>query len=206
MTVGLNAAQARAKSSQDMIIFEECNTIMKEIITASATGNFDILVSDLTTMTTSTPSVQKIGTINNPVVNNLDTLIINGQSVTLGVVANTLDGIIADINNANLPGIVATKDNNFLVLNIDVHANSVWSYEIGAGTANSSLGFIQGVYSIPTNPESVQYFQSWQGALNDRAKIQQMNSVIKYFQNLGYKIERITNTTTGQTFKWHIYW
>ena len=206
MTVGLNAAQARAKSSQDMIIFEECNTIMKEIITASATGNFDILVSDLTTMTTSTPSVQKIGTINNPVVNNLDTLIINGQSVTLGVVANTLDGIIADINNANLPGIVATKDNNFLVLNIDVHANSVWSCEIGAGTANSSLGFIQGVYSIPTNPESVQYFQSWQGALNDRAKIQQMNSVIKYFQNLGYKIERITNTTTGQTFKWHIYW
>lgn len=206
MTVGLNAAQARAKSSQDMIIFEECNTIMKEIITASATGNFDILVSDLTTMTTSTPSVQKIGTINNPVVNNLDTLIINGQSVTLGVVANTLDGIIADINNANLPGIVATKDNNFLVLNIDVHANSVWSYEIGAGTANSSLGFIQGVYSIPTNPESVQYFQSWQGALNDRAKIQQMNSVIKYFQNLGYKIERITNSTTGQTFKWHIYW
>ena len=206
MTVGLNAAQARAKSSQDMIIFEECNTIMKEIITASATGNFDILVSDLTTMTTSTPSVQKIGTINNPVVNNLDTLIINGQSVTLGVVANTLDGIIADINNANLPGIVATKDNNFLVLNIDVHANSVWSYEIGAGTANSSLGFIQGVYSIPTNPESVQYFQSWQGALNDRAKIQQMNEVIKYFQNLGYKIERITNTTTGQTFKWHIYW
>ena len=206
MTVGLNAAQARAKSSQDMIIFEECNTIMKQVITASASGNFDIYVSDLTTMTTSTPSVQKIGTINNPVVNNLDTLIINGQSVTLGVVANTLDGIIADINNANLPGIVATKDNNFLVLNIDVHANSVWSYEIGAGTANSSLGFIQGVYSIPTNPESVQYFQSWQGALNDRAKIQQMNSVIKYFQNLGYKIERITNTTTGQTFKWHIYW
>lgn len=206
MTVGLNAAQARAKSSQDMIIFEECNTIMKQVITASASGNFDIYVSDLTTMTTSTPSVQKIGTINNPVVNNLDTLIINGQSVTLGVVANTLDGIIADINNANLPGIVATKDNNFLVLNIDVHANSVWSYEIGAGTANSSLGFIQGVYSIPTNPESVQYFQSWQGALNDRAKIQQMNSVIKYFQNLGYKIERITNSTTGQTFKWHIYW
>jgi hypothetical protein len=206
MTVGLNAAQARAKSSQDMIIFEECNTIMKQVITASATGNFDILVSDLTTMTTSTPSVQKIGTINNPVVNNLDTLIINGQSVTLGVVANTLDGIIADINNANLPGIVATKDNNFLVLNIDVHANSVWSYEIGAGTANASLGFIQGVYSIPADPESVQYFQSWQGALQDRAKIQQMNSVIQYFQNLGYKIERIANSTTGQTFKWHIYW
>ncbi len=206
MTVGLNAAQARAKSSQDMIIFEECHEIMKQIISASGHGNFDILVSDLTTMTTSTPSVQKIGTINNPVVNNNDTFIINGQSVTLGVVANTLDGIIADINNANLPGIVATKDNNFLVLNIDVHANSVWSYEIGAGTANASLGFIQGVYSIPTNPDSVQYFQSWQGALNDRAKIQQMNEVIKYFQNLGYKIERITNTTTGQTFKWHIYW
>jgi hypothetical protein len=33
-----------------------------------------------------------------------------------------------------------------------------------------------------------------------------MDQVSKYFVNMGYKIERITNTDTSKTFKWHIYW
>jgi hypothetical protein len=33
-----------------------------------------------------------------------------------------------------------------------------------------------------------------------------MNTVVQYFTDLGYQIERRTNTTTGYTFKWIVYW
>ena len=38
----------------------------------------------------------------------------------------------------------------------------------------------------------------------DRVKTDQMNQVIKYFQNLGYTIERLKNTTTNKNLKWVI--
>ena len=63
MSVGLNAAQARSKASQDMIVFNETQEIMKSIITESSLGNFESYVDDATTMTEATPTVQKIGTI-----------------------------------------------------------------------------------------------------------------------------------------------
>ena len=49
MSVGLNAAQARAKASQDMIVFNETQEIMKSIISESALGNFEAYVDDGTT-------------------------------------------------------------------------------------------------------------------------------------------------------------
>ena len=69
MSVGLNAAQARSKASQDMIVFKETQTIMEKVIEQSGLGKFEALVEDGTTMTISTPSVQKIGTVNNPRLN-----------------------------------------------------------------------------------------------------------------------------------------
>ena len=92
-----------------------------------------------------------------------------------------------------------------MVLSISEPQGSTWSYEIGAGTANTALGFVAGVYSI-ANPSSVDYFNIWQGTATDRGLTNQMEQVIKYFQNLGYKIERLTNTNTSKTFKWYVYW
>jgi len=60
--------------------------------------------------------------------------------------------------------------------------------------------------STPTTSDSEDYFSAWQGTLQDRALISQMENVMRHFVNLGYKIERVTNTTTSTTFKWHIYW
>jgi hypothetical protein len=50
------------------------------------------------------------------------------------------------------------------------------------------------------------YFNTWQGSIDDRAKFIQMNKVINYFTDLGYSIERRTNSLTGDTFNWHISW
>jgi len=205
MSVGLNAAQARSKASQDMIVFKETQTIMEKVIEQSGLGKFEALVEDGTTMTVSTPSVQKIGTVNNPTVNVGDTLIIDGTTVTLGTSGTSLNAIISDINDASISGVTASKDAGYLVLKIEDSAGATWSYEIGAGTANASIGVVAGVYTLP-NPTSISYYTVWQGTLTDRAIQNQMEQVITHFSNLGYKIERLTNTSTNRTFKWYIYW
>jgi len=205
MSVGLNAAQARSKASQDMIVFKETQTIMEKVIEQSGLGKFEALVEDGTTMTISTPSVQKIGTVNNPTVNVGDTLIIDGTTVTLGTSGTSLNAIISDINDASISGVTASKDAGYLVLKIEDSAGATWSYEIGAGTANASIGVVAGVYTLP-NPTSISYYTVWQGTLTDRAIQNQMEQVITHFSNLGYKIERLTNTSTNRTFKWYIYW
>jgi hypothetical protein len=205
MNIGLNAAQARAKSSQDMIVFNECTSIMNSIITTSASGVYETYIDDGTTMTESTPSTTKIGTANNPTVSVGDTFIINGSTVTLGTSGTNLNSIIADINDASITGVTASKDAGYLVLNIVLPASTTWSYEIGSGTANAALGFSDGIY-VPPTPTSTTYFTSWQGSISDRALDNQMNAVIKHFSNLGYKVNRLTNSATGKTFRWHVYW
>mgnify|MGYP000633797747 FL=1 len=205
MSVGLNAAQARSKASQDMIVFKETQAIMEAIITASGLGKFEAYVDDSTAMTVSTPSIQKIGTVNTPTVNVGDTLIIDSSTITLGTSGTSLNAIISDINDASVPGVTASKDAGYLVLTIEDSAGATWEYEIGAGTANASLGFVAGVYSLP-NPTSVEYYTVWQGSATDRAIQNQMAQVIKHFADLGYKIERLTNSSTNRTFKWYVYW
>ena len=205
MSVGLNAAQARSKASQDMIVYKETQSIMEAIITQSGLGNFEASVDDGTTMTISTPSVQKIGTVNNPTVSIGDTLIIDSSTVTLGTTGTSLNAIISDINDAAIPGVTASKDAGYLVLTKETTAGTTWSYEIGAGTANTALGVVAGVYTLP-NPTSIVYYTTWQGSTTNRAIQNQMEQVITYFSNLGYKIERLTNTSTTRTIKWYVYW
>jgi hypothetical protein len=204
MNVGLNAAQARANSSQDMIVYKEVSAIMEAIIASSDQGKFQAVVSDATIMTESTPSTLKIATVNNPVITSGSTFEINGSTVILGTSGTNLNCIIADINDAEIPGIVATKDGGYLVLEITATVSN-WEYSIGVGTANAELGLMTGNYMIYP-PSSVNYFSAWQGTETDRALQNQMNQVIKHFVNLGFKIEQVTNTATGKTFSWNIYW
>ena len=58
------------------------------------------------------------------------------------------------------------------------------------------------------NPQVVArlYNQVWQGARTDRAKDLQMSAIVTYFTDLGYSITRKTNRSTGDTFKWVVYW
>ena len=206
MSVGLNASQARAKSQQDMVIYDEVQTIMKEIITQSNLGNFAAIIDDGTTMTESTPSIDVVGTVANPTVIGASTFIIENTTVTLGTTGLNLNSVIADINDAAITGITASKNTaGNLVITVDAQASTVWDYTIGAGTANANLGFTQGTYVIP-NPSSTDYYDVWQGTATDRGKNNQMEQVIRHFQNLGYKIERTVNINTNSTLQWNIYW
>lgn len=206
MTVGLNASQARSKSQQDLTIYNEVQNIMTDIITQSGAGGFTSIIADGTTMTESTPSVDHVGTIVNPTVVGGTTVILNGVTVTLGTTGLNLNSIIADINDAGITGVVASKNaTNNLVLTFTAQASVTWTYDIGAGTANLALGLTQATYTI-NNPASANYFDTWQGTRTNRGESQQMDQVIRHFQNLGYKIERTVNTNTNKTFQWNIYW
>lgn len=206
MSAGLNAAQARAKANQDMIIYNEIDAIMKEILTQSAAGTYIATVNDGTTMTDSSPETVITGSVATPTIVPGATVIINGSTITLGTTGTNLNSIIADINDAAIAGIVASKNTtNNLIITITQQPSTTWSYIIGAGTANTALGLTAGTFS-PSTPTSVNYHDTWQGVRTNRGENTQMNAVIKYFENLGYKIERSSNVTSSSTFQWNVYW
>lgn len=83
--------------------------------------------------------------------------------------------------------------------------NEVRNIEMAILTASAS-----GSYSITldttTMSTSAVYCNVWKGVVADRAKEIQMAQIIKYFTDLGYNIERKTNSITGTTFDWVVYW
>lgn len=205
MSVGLNASQARAKSQQDMIIFNEVTDIMRAIIEASGQGLFELRIDDGTYMTASRPTQEHAAGVVDAEIVIGQTVIINGYEVTLGITGTNVGAVVADINDAGIPGVTAKKEFNRLVLVLEAGQSTIWSYSIGAGTANTALGLVPGDYLFD-NPPSLDFFSTWQGVTTDRAKMQQMDQVIKYFRNIGFKIERLINPQTQKTMVWSIYW
>ena len=204
MTFYLNKTEARIHGRNNLTIFDEVHDIMRKVIVASDAGSYDLTITD-TTMTLATPTSQVTGTVSNPTITGTPTVIIAGATITLGTSGTTLNAVIADINDAGVTGLVASKDaSNNLVLSY-THSPSNWSLAIGAGTANTALGLTQTTVS-PTNPVSVDYYNVWTGGLTNRKYDDEMTQVIKYFQNLGYNIVQQKNTLTNSTFKWKLFW
>jgi len=83
--------------------------------------------------------------------------------------------------------------------------NEVRNIELAILTASAA-----GLYDLSLDTTSMTtsaiYCNVWKGVTADRAKEIQMASIIKYFTDLGYSIERRTNSTTGTTFDWVVYW
>ena len=206
MSYSVNATQSRLDARADLTILNETNTLMKQIITDADAGSYSSTISDGTTMTESTPTITITGSAANPTITGTPTVIIAGVTVTLGTTGLNLNSVIADINDAGVTGVVASKNaSNNLVITYTTTAASTFTVVVGAGTANTALGLTAQTYTA-TDPTSKSYFNVWSGTATDRAKTDQMNQVIKYFQGLGYQIERQKNTATTNTFKWVISW
>tara|TARA_B100001094_G_C18085211_1_gene747373 strand:+ start:640 stop:1260 length:621 start_codon:yes stop_codon:yes gene_type:complete len=204
MSYSINSTNARLLARADLTIFNETQALMKQVITDAGNGLYQTTVSDGTEMTESTPIITITGSVANPTITATPTVILGGQTVTLGTTGLSLNAVIADINDAAIPGLVASKnaaDN--LVLTYTAPAATAWIFVVGAGTANADLG-LTAATSTATNPTSVDYFDCWQGNSASRPKTDQMTQVILYFQQLGYTIERLKNATTGKTLKWVI--
>ena len=206
MSYSITATQAKVDARADGTILDETYKLMSAVITAAGAGNYSSTTADATTMTEATPTITITGSQANPTITGTPTIIIAGSTITLGTTGLNLNSVIADINDAGVTGVVASKNSsNNLVITYTTTASSSWTVVVGAGTANTALG-LTAATSTATNPASVTYFNVWQGTAVDRAKTDQMNEVIKYFQGLGYQIERQSNVSTTTTFKWVISW
>ena len=204
MSYSINKSTARSLARADLTIFNETQALMKQIITDAGNGLYETTVSDGTEMTESTPTITITGSVVAPTITATPTVILGGQTVTLGTTGLSLNAVIADINDAAISGLVASKNSaNNLVLTYTAPAATTWTFTIGAGTANADLGLTIST-STATNPTSVDYFNCWQGNVASRPKTDQMGQVMLYFQQLGYTIERLKNTSTGKTLKWQI--
>ncbi len=204
MTYTINKTTARAIARADLTIFNETQALMKQVITDAGNGLYQTTVDDGTTMTESTPEIVVTASTANPTITATDTVILAGQTVVLGTTGTSLNAVISDINDANIPGLIASKNaGNNLVLTYTAPAATAWQFIIGAGTANADLGLASATQTA-SNPASVDYFNCWQGNVQSREKSDQMNQVILYFENLGYSIQRLKNTNTNKTIKWEI--
>jgi hypothetical protein len=83
--------------------------------------------------------------------------------------------------------------------------NEVRAIELAILTA-SAAGSYDITLATTTMSTSVLYANVWKGVISDRAKEIQMSSIIKYFTDLGYNVERRSNPVTGTTFDWQVYW
>jgi len=204
VTYFINKTSARTMARADLTIFNETQALMKQVITDAGNGLYETTITDGTTMTESTPTITITGSVANPTITGTPTLIVDGVSIVLGTTGLSLNAVIADINDAGVSGLVASKNAaNNLVLTYTAPAATTWTVVVGASTANTDLGITANTYTA-SNPNSVAYYNVWSGTVADRAKSDQMNQVVKYFENLGYTIERLKNTTTNKNFKWVI--
>ena len=204
MSYTINKTQARTIARADLTIFNETQALMKQVITDAGNGLYETTVTDGTTMTESTPDIVITGSVANPTITGTPTVILGGSTVVLGTTGLSLNAVIADINDAAIAGVVASKNAaNNLVITFTCSQTTTWTFVIGAGTANTDLGLTASTYTA-TNPTSVDFFNCWKGNATSRPKTDQMNQVRLYFEQLGYTIQRIENTSTGKTFKWVI--
>lgn len=204
MTQGITATQARGLSVSDMVIYNEIDTISRAIMAAAIDGELQVTVDDNSTMTESTPIVTVTGSVTDPVITPLNTVIIDGVTVTL----STADVFFAasEINQAEIPGVTASVNASSQLVLTKETIQTNWSILIGAGSANAEIGLTAGLVTA-SNPESTEYYSVWSGTTEDRKKSYELTQVINHFQGLGYSILAKQNSTTPtSTIKWEIYW
>jgi len=202
--VTVNATLALSYADHDISIYNEIDAIKREILTRSKLGFINASIQNNTLMTISSPIITLIATAVNPSVLMNQTLIINNDTIALGSSGLNLNSIISDINDSNLPGIIASKENNRLVIKYTPSPAS-WQLTLGAGSANINIGLTPAIYPA-TNPDSVLYHNVWRGFVTDRLVKERMDRVISAIQSKGFTIIRKTNPQTEKTFEWFIQW
>lgn len=201
----LTATQARTVAYTDLNVHNEIDYITRQIISESLIGNYTVIIDDDTTMTESTPAIVVTGTVANPTITNTNTVILAGVTVILGTTGLSLNAVIADINDAAIAGVTANKNaGNQLVITYEPSTTN-WSLVIGAGTANTDLGITDGTVAA-IDPESVGYYNTWSGQIDNRKNSFEIAQVLKYFQNAGFNIVQKQNAVASNTFLWELYW
>jgi hypothetical protein len=155
------------------------------------TGVSSIIMIDSGSGYTSVPTVEII-----PNINQLGSVISPTTIVSIGYSVTGITITNSGNNYQTVPSIVISPP------------NVIGSVQ---ATATATIGYGSGPFSISKYTSSYDYFAAWQGtSISDAALIRpyqdQMNTVINYFTNLGYTINRQINTNTNNTLQWSVMW
>lgn len=201
----LTASQARIISTSDQTIYNEIDAIMRATMTAALAGELNVSIDDGTAMTESTPTITVLGTVADPVIGIADeTITLAGQTITLFGLYD-VNQIVAAINDASIPGMVASKNANQQIMLTYNTPQDAWSLAIGAGTGNISIGLTESNITAD-EPASVSHYNVWSGQEENRKRSFEYTQVVTHMQDLGFNILAKKNITTNKTFTWEIYW
>lgn len=93
----------------------------------------------------------------------------------------------------------------------DVNISAPQDLNGEAATATASIGVGAGTMTISLYPASKDYYAAWKGTTISnsaftRPYVDRMDTIIAYFTDLGYVINRQTNPATGNTIQWAVKW
>jgi hypothetical protein len=200
-----NVSNAKALSLIDMAVHDEIDKITRAVIEQTTLGKYGAIIGDDSPMTTSTPIIEIIGTVQNPSTG------VSGESLTIAGVGislpanNDVDQIVAKINDAAIVGLTAMKTNDLRVKIVYETTPTNWELEVTPDSGNTTIGITDGTYTA-TNPDSVEYYNVWYGTSDNRAMTLKMGIVLNHFRDLGFTIFQRKNTETEKTFMWEISW
>lgn len=105
--------------------------------------------------------------------------------------------------------IVTTGSNYRSIPNVAISAPQGQNGNVA--TAAASIGIGQGTFSLHAYPASRDYFAAWKGTtisntVLTRPYVDRMDTIVQYFTDLGYTINRQTNPATGNTLQWSVKW
>jgi hypothetical protein len=139
----------------------------------------------------------------------------NAPAITIVPNANQVGNVVAPITSVSIGRSVA----QFTISNTGSGYSSSPTVVIGPpnalngvqATATANIGFGYGTFTIQKYDASHDYYAAWRGTnitspVMTRPYQDQMNSVIAYFTNLGYTINRQINVNTNSTLQWSIKW
>jgi hypothetical protein len=196
-----NAADARNSLSSEEAINGEVRALEQAVFSSIQQGLYQTQVSNGTLMTYSTPFTPLQWTVSG------NMLVIPGHPYNTG-------DIITVSSTISLPTPLAPAtyyyviyvDPNTIMLAVS-YANATAPRPTAITLTDAGSGVF---YSYAYYP-SQDYYAAWQGTVMSNPLLSpnynnQMNAVISYFSSMGYIMNRIVNTLTGNTLTWVIQW
>lgn len=98
---------------------------------------------------------------------------------------------------------IRTRDYPFLVQESSViDAATISAVDQGALVAEIANSFM----TTPNTLVAQNFYKSWKRLDTDSTLDDQMNTIIQHYTDRGYRITRVTNTQTMNTFNWVVRW
>lgn len=196
-----NAAGARNTIPSEQAISTEIASIQQAIYSAINQGVYQAQISNGTLMTYSTP------------VNPISWSVAGSEIVIYNHPFNTGD-IVTVSSTLSLPTplqqatyyyVIFVDVNTIMLATTFANATALRPVAVTLTDTGSGSFYIYPYYS------SQDYYGAWQGTSLSNPLLSppynnQMNAVISYFATMGYQVNRIVNTTTGNTLTWVVQW